>query len=161
MLERHMSNFQSSFSSVSGGENRQLVNNESYLSQYQLNSLRNSQRAMKIDSIYRGPSQSYYLKSVHGSIQRDKRLKMNNTLMDVNSRLDSFQNLRSGRTRKTPGKNTSRSKLSNSNARLNMRKFKPVTESPREIMADEIFSNENDEYFTTGIYYKNKRNNYI
>jgi hypothetical protein len=114
---------------------------------------------MKIDSVYHGPTQSAFVKRVNGSIQRDKRMKMNNTMTDVNSKLDKWQNLKSGR-RKTPGMNTSRSKVSNSSARINMREFKPtqnVDDDHKVTMADHAFSRENDEYFNTGIYNKNRR----
>lgn len=71
-------------------------------------------------------------------------MKMNNTMTDVNSKLDSFQNLKSGR-RRGPGMNTTRSKVSNSTARLNMREFKPkpVVEE-KQTMADRAFDWEND-----------------
>ena len=47
-------------------------------------------RTMKIDSVYNGPTQSSYMKSINGGIQRDKRIKMNHTLTGVNHKLDSF-----------------------------------------------------------------------
>ena len=126
MLDKHMSNYNSSFSSGAGAIEDQRANkSQTYLSSYQVDSLKSKQRVMKIDSVYNGPTQSAFVKSVNGSIQRDKRMKMNYTMQDVNSKLDRFQNLKSGR-RKTPGMNTSRSKVSNSTARLNMREFKPT-----------------------------------
>lgn len=68
-------------------------------------------------------------------------MRMNNTMVDVNSKLENFQNLKSKRKR-PPGMNTSRSKVSVSNARLNMKKFKPQDEViiPRLTMADEVFA---------------------
>ena len=86
---------------------------------------------------------------------------MNNSLMDVNSKLDNFQTLRSNR-KKTVGLNTSRSKWSVSNARINMRKYKPVVqddeEQVKQVMTDAVFAKENDQYFQTGIYGNNNRN---
>lgn len=77
-------------------------------------------------------------------------MKMNNSLLEINSKLDNFQSLKSNR-KKPMGLNTSRSKLSVSNARINMRKFKPVMEEqkqmPNVVMADIVFEKQNDEYF--------------
>jgi len=80
---------------------------------------------------------------------------------DVNKRMDSFQNLKYGK-RKVTGFNTSRSKVSNSTARINMREFKPaprVQDHQKITMADRVFERENDEYFNTGIYNKKGRKN--
>ena len=101
-----------------------LNNTQTVLSKNQLNILKKNQRTMKIDSVYKGPSRTPYMKSINGSVQRDKRLKMSNSMTGVNERLDSFQNLRSSR-KKPMGFNTSRSKVSTSTARINMRTFKP------------------------------------
>ena len=61
MLDKHLSNYNSSFSSGAGG-----INNESqtYLSSYQVDSLKSKQRTMNIDSVYHGPTQSAYVKSI-------------------------------------------------------------------------------------------------
>ena len=86
---------------------------------------------------------------------------MNNTMNDVNKKMDQFQNLKSGK-KKSKGFNTSRSKVSSSAARINMREFKPaptVQDHQKITMADRVFERENDEYFNTGIYNKKQRKN--
>mmetsp|Transcript_9505 Transcript_9505/g.15996 ORF Transcript_9505/g.15996 Transcript_9505/m.15996 type:complete len:101 (+) Transcript_9505:798-1100(+) len=55
--------------------------------------LPHDQRSIKYDLVFRQPIRSKFLKRVDGSIQQDKRVKLNNSMSDVSLKLERFQNL--------------------------------------------------------------------